>query len=60
MDFVNKAKESMGSNSNNQQQQGGAAPAQGQQGNAGQEDYSDKGMFPLFCSTIRILVSSST
>jgi hypothetical protein len=44
MDFVNKAKESLGSGSNNNQQQ---QPAQGQQqgGNAGQEDYGDKGMF---------------
>jgi hypothetical protein len=48
--LLNKAKgmmENSGS-SNNQQQQGGAAPQQGnnaQAGNAGSEDYGDKGTF---------------
>jgi len=41
MDFLNKAKESLGSNNN--QQQGGAAPVQGQ-GNNQNEDYGDKGL----------------
>ncbi|TVY57094.1 hypothetical protein LSUE1_G009846 [Lachnellula suecica] len=47
MDFIKKASESMSGNSNNtaNTQQGGAAPAQGQtQGNAGSEDYGDKGL----------------
>ncbi|TVY59345.1 hypothetical protein LCER1_G000732 [Lachnellula cervina] len=45
MDFVNKAKNAMNSsgggntNTNTTQQ-----PAQGQAGNAGQEDYGDKGL----------------
>lgn len=44
MDFLNKAKESMGGN-NTQGVQGGQQPAAGnvQGGAAGQEDYGDKG-----------------
>ncbi|CZR70077.1 uncharacterized protein PAC_19978 [Phialocephala subalpina] len=45
MDFLNKAKESMGSG-NNQQGVTGGQPAAGNvnQGGAGQEDYGDKGL----------------
>lgn len=52
MDFLNKAKESLGSGQTNTNTQGGAAPAAGQQpaagGASGQEDYGDKGMLAPF------------
>jgi hypothetical protein len=56
MDFLKKAEGMMNkagsgsSNNNNQAAQGGAGPVQGQgqaMGNNQNEDYGDKGLFPL-------------
>jgi hypothetical protein len=52
MDFLKKAQESVGgnSNSNTANTTGGSAPVEGQTANAGTQDYGDKGSSSLLLS----------
>ncbi|TVY26225.1 hypothetical protein LHYA1_G004928 [Lachnellula hyalina] len=58
MDFVNKAKNAISSGGNNSATT--QQPATGQTGNAGTEDYGDKGMFLSLSLSQSIAITSFT